>query len=108
MSLEVLDTQVSTKGMKVVGVRRHPLVPLLTHNGPFCVLVIIVSHRVIPFLDEIYAIGPSGICLKHSRLVCSVFLPINTPPILDMGDCLKERKCDLFLVGKIVDKEIPS
>ena len=35
------------------------------------------------------------------------FLTINTPPILDMGDCLKERKGDLFPVEKIVDREIP-
>ena len=32
---------------------------------------------------------------------------ISTPPILDMGECLKERKGDLFSVKQIVDREIP-
>ena len=80
-----------------------PNVGLSTH-----VLVIIVSNRVIFFLDDIYKRGPSGICLRHSRLIWWSFLPISTPPILDMGDCLKERKGDLFLVEKIVDREYPS
>jgi hypothetical protein len=47
-----------------------------------------------------------GLDLKHSRLLCGIFLPVSLPPIFDMGDNLKERKGDLFPIEKFVDKEI--
>ena len=76
-------------------------------NGPFCVLVIIVSQRVILFPDDIYERGPSGIGLEHSRHILLVFLTLSFPPFFDIGDRLKERKGDLLPVEKIVDKKIP-
>jgi hypothetical protein len=74
--------------------------------GPSHVLVIIVSHRVIFLLDHIDKNIRSGLDPKYSRILFGFFLPVSFLPMFDMGESLKERKGDLFSVGKIVNKEI--
>jgi hypothetical protein len=74
--------------------------------GPSHVLVIIVTNRVILFLDCIHKKIPSGIDPIYSRLLCGNFLPVIFPPMFDMGESLKECEGDLFPVGKIVNREI--
>ena len=72
--LGVLDTQLCTQGMKFVCVLRNHMVPLLMQNGPFCILVIIVSHGVILFLNDIYKdaqVGLASIILDSSDEFCS-------------------------------------
>jgi hypothetical protein len=75
--------------------------------GPSRVLVVIVSNRVIFFLDDIHKRVPSVLDLKYSKLLCGVLFTVSFPPMFDMGDNLKERKSDIFPIGKIVDREIP-
>jgi hypothetical protein len=74
--------------------------------GPSHVLVIIVTNRVILFLDRIHKKIPSGLSPIYSRILCGTFLPVSFPPMFDMGEILKECEGDLFPVGKIVNKEI--
>jgi hypothetical protein len=106
MSLGVFDTKFGAQGMEGICELQHCLASLLMQRGPSHVLVIIVSHRVILLLDRIHKQIPSGLGPKYLRLLCGIFLPVSFPPMFDMGESLKERKCDLFSVGKIVNKEI--
>jgi hypothetical protein len=69
-------------------------------HGPYHVLVIIVFHRIILFLDHIHKKNSSGITPKYSRLLCGIFLPVSFPPMFDKGESLKENKDDLFSIGK--------
>jgi hypothetical protein len=61
---------------------------------------------VILLIDLIHKKIPRGLGPKYSRLHCGSLLPIIFPPMFDMGESLKERKGDIFSVGKIVNKEI--
>jgi hypothetical protein len=72
-------------------------------HEPSHVLIVIVSHRVIFLLECIHTKIPSGIGSKYSRLFCGIFILVSFPPMFDMGEILKERKGDLFFVGKIVN-----
>jgi hypothetical protein len=74
--------------------------------GPSHVLVIIVTNKVILFLDRIHKKIPSGLDPIYSRLLYGTFLPVSFPPMFDMGESLKECEGDLFPVRKIVNKEI--
>jgi hypothetical protein len=74
--------------------------------GPSHVLVIIVSHRVIFLFDRIHKNIPSGLSPKYSKILFTIFLPENFPPMFDMGESLKEYKGDLLSVEKIVNREI--
>jgi hypothetical protein len=56
------------------------------------------------FLDGIHKRVPSGLDPKYSILLCGFFLIVSLPPIFDMGDNLKERKGDIFPIGKIVEQ----
>jgi hypothetical protein len=106
MMLGVFDTHLGVQGMEGICELRHCLGPLLTQCGPSHVLVIIVSNRIIMFLNNINKKIPSGFGLKHSKLLYGIFLTISLPLIFDMGDNLKEHKGDFFPVEKIGDKEI--
>jgi hypothetical protein len=85
---------------------RHCLSPLLTQCGLFHVFIVIVSNRVILFLNDIHTKFPRGLGLKHSGLFYGILLTISLPPIFYMGENLKERKGDIFSIEKIVDREI--
>jgi hypothetical protein len=104
--LKVFDTHLGVQGMEGIFELWHYLVLLLMHLGPSHVLVIIISHKVILFLDHIHKKIPSGIDPKHSRILCGHFLPIIFPPMFDMRESLKEHKGDLFSIRKIVNREI--
>jgi hypothetical protein len=78
----------------------------LPQCGPSHVLVLIVSNRVVLFLYCIQKKIPSGLGPIYSKLLCGALLPVSFPPIFDMGESLKECEGDLFLVGKIMNREI--
>jgi hypothetical protein len=61
---------------------------------------------VILFLDHIQKKIPSGIDPIYSRIICGDLLPVSFPPMFDMGERLKECEGDIFLVEKIMNKEI--
>jgi hypothetical protein len=63
-------------------------------------LVIIVTNRVILFLDCIHKKIPSGLDPIYSRLLCGTLLPVSFPPMFDMGESLKECEGDIFPVEK--------
>ena len=92
--------------MEDIGELRNYLVPLLTQHGPSHVLVVIVTNKVILFLDYIHKKIPSGLRPIYSRLLYGTFLPVNFPPIFDMGEILKEHEGDLLSIEKIVNREI--
>ena len=106
MLLRVFDTQLGAKGMEDICELQHYLVPLLMQRGSSHVLVIKFSHRVILLLDDIHKKIPSGLGPKYSRLLCVFFLLVSFPPMSNMGESLKVRKGDLFVVRKIVNIEI--
>jgi hypothetical protein len=58
------------------------------------------------FLDHIHKKIPSGIYAIYSRFLRGIFLQVSFPPMFYMGESLEECEGDLFLVGKIVNKEI--
>jgi hypothetical protein len=92
--------------MEDVGVFRHRLASLMTHNCPSHVLVIIVSNMVVFLLEGINKICPSGFWPKNCRLILGMLLTESLPPISDMGKGLKEHEGDFFTVGKLLDNEI--
>jgi hypothetical protein len=106
MSFGVFDTYLGAQGMEVIGELWNFLAPLLSQCGPSHVLVLIVANRVILFLYRIHKKIPSGIGPIYSRLLCGTLLPISFPPIFYIGENLKECEGDIFLVGKIMNREI--
>jgi hypothetical protein len=90
--------------MEGIGEIWHRLAPLLMQHGSSHVLVIIVTKRVILFLDHIKIKDISGLIPIYSRLLCGNFLPVSFPPMFDMVKRLKECEGDLFPMGKIVNK----
>jgi hypothetical protein len=92
--------------MEDIGELRHYLVPLLMQHGPSHVLVVIVTNKVILFIDRIHKKFSNGINPIYSRLLYGTFLPVSFPPMFDMGESLEECEGDIFPVGKIVNKEI--
>ena len=82
------------------------MVPLLTQNGPSCVLVVIVVDGIVLFLEGLQKRFPSGFEPKNIILVYGILLTISVPPISDMGHSLKECKDDLFRIGKVLDRKI--
>jgi fucose permease len=82
------------------------LAPLLPQYGPSHVLVVIVSNRIILFLDCIHKKNLKWARSHIFQTLCGTFLPVSFPPIFDMGESLKECKGDIFPVGKIVNREI--
>jgi hypothetical protein len=106
MSLEVFDTQFGAQGMKSIYELRHCLALHLPQCGPSHVLVFIVINRIILFFDRIHKKIPSGLGPIYSRLLSGNFLPVSFPPMFDMGESLEECEGDIFLVGKILNREI--
>jgi hypothetical protein len=92
--------------MEIICELQHSLALLLLQCGPSHVLVFIVINEVVLFLDHIHKNVPSGLDPIYSRLICGTFLPVSFTPIFDMGESLEECEGDLFLVEKIVNKEI--
>ena len=85
----------------------HTLIPLLSQCGPLDVLVLIVPHGVILFLDVLSKRIPS-VCGREQRgFPLVLFLTVGFPPILDMGGEFEEHKSNHFSVGEIIDQEIP-
>jgi hypothetical protein len=68
--------------------------------------MLIVSNRVILFLDHIHKKIPCGLDPIYSRYLCGALLPVIFPPMFDMGERLKECEGDLLLIEKIVNREI--
>jgi hypothetical protein len=106
MLLRVFDTHLGAQGMEIIFEPQHCLALLLLNCGPSHVLVFIIMNRVILFFVRIQNKIQSGLNPIYSRLLCGTFLPLSFPPIFDMEERLEEHKGDLFLVGKIVNREI--
>jgi fucose permease len=106
MSLGVFDTHLSVQGMESIFEHRHCLSLLLPQCGPSHVLFFIVINRVVLFLDRIHKKSPSGLVLIYFRFLYGTFLPVIFPPMFDMGETLEDFEGDIFLVGKIVNREI--
>jgi hypothetical protein len=106
MQFRIFDTHLGAQGMESIGELRHFLSLLLTQHGLSHVLVIIVTNRVILFLDRNQKKIPSGLGPIYSRLLHGNFLPVSFPPMFDMGESFKESEGDLFPVREIVNKEI--
>src|ERR1700722_3242067 len=98
MSLGVFDTHLGVQGMEGIGELWNFLAPLLPQCGPFHVLFLIVSNRVVLFLYRIHKKFPSGLGPIYFRTLCGTLLPVSFPPMFDMGESLKECEGDLFLV----------
>jgi hypothetical protein len=92
--------------MEGIGELQNCLAHLLPQCGPSHVLVLIVSNRVILFLYLIHKKIPIRIGPIYSRLLYGTFLPVSFLPMFDMRERFKECEGDLFLVRKIVKKEI--
>jgi hypothetical protein len=106
MLLRVLDTQLGAQGMEGIGELWNHLAPLFPQCGPSHVLVLIVANRVIFLFYRIHKKIPSGIGPIYSRLLCGILLRVSFPPMFDMRERFKECEGDLFLVLKIVNREI--
>jgi hypothetical protein len=99
MSLIVFDTHLGAQGMEGIGELRHCLASLFLRCGLSHVLVIIVSIRVILFLEHNHKKKPSGLGPIYSRLLCGDSIPVSFPPMFDTGNILKECEGDLFPIG---------
>jgi hypothetical protein len=108
MTLKVFDTHIGAQGMECIFELRHHLTPLLVQFGPSHVLVIIISNRVILFLEGIDKIHPSGSWPKNCIIFIDMFLIVSLSPIFDMRKGLKDCEGYFFSVGKILDREITS
>jgi hypothetical protein len=106
ISLGVFDTQFGAQGMEGIGEIWNCLALMLLQCGPSHVLVLIVANRVILFLYRIHKKIPSGLGAIYSRLLCGTLILVSFPPMFDMGESLKECEGDLFLVEKIMNREI--
>jgi hypothetical protein len=106
MYFRVFDTHFGAQGMEGIGELQNCLAPLLLQCGPSHVLVLIFSNMVILFLYRIHKKIPSGLGPIYSRILCGTFLLVSFPPMFDMGKSFKECECDIFLVRKIMNKEI--
>jgi hypothetical protein len=106
MSLIVFDTYIGAQSMEIIYELWHYLAPLLPSCGPSHVLVVIVIDKLILILDCIYKRIPSGINPIYSKLLYGTSLPISFPPMFEMRESLKVCECDLFPIGKIVNREI--
>jgi hypothetical protein len=106
MSFEVFDTHLGAQGIEGIGELWNCLALLLPQCGPSHVLALIVSNRIILFLYQVHKKIPSGINPIYSRLFCETLLPVSFPPMFDMGEIFKECEGDLFLVGKMMNREI--
>jgi hypothetical protein len=65
-----------------------------------------IINMIVLFLDRIHKKIPSGLGPIYSKFLCGNFLPICFLPMFDMGESLEEFKCDIFPVGKILNREI--
>ena len=107
ISFKVFDTQFGKQGMEHICELWYCLVPFLSQCGPFHILVIVASNKVVLFLNNIHERIPSGGDHKYCRFLSGPLLTVSFPPILNMGDNLKECKGDLFSIEKIMDRKIP-
>jgi hypothetical protein len=92
--------------MEIIYELWHCLALLLPQRGPSHVLLFIVINRVAFFLDCIHTKIPSGLGPIYYRFLCGIFLPVSLPPMFDMGESLDECEGDIFLVEKILNREI--
>ena len=83
--------------MEGIGEIQNCLATLLPQCGPSHVLVLIVANRVILFLYRIHKKIPGGLGPIYSRVLCGTLLLVSFPPMLDMGESLKECEGDLFI-----------
>jgi hypothetical protein len=85
MLLKVFDTKVGVHGMENIGEIWYCLVPFLMYGGPFVVLVLVASNRVVFFFNGIL----EGIPCRGNHNYCiflyDPFLKVSIP-------CKKKNK----------------
>jgi hypothetical protein len=77
------------------------MAPLFMQSGLFLVLVVIVTNKVILFLDHIHKEIPSGIDPIYSKLFYGNFIPVSFPPIFYMGRALRSEKVIFSMSEKL-------
>jgi hypothetical protein len=92
--------------MKIATKARSKCMKESKYQDPEGVTRLIVSNRVILFLNRIHKKIPSGLNPIYSRFLCGNFLLVSFPPMFDMGESLKECEGDIFPLEKIVNGEI--
>ena len=103
MSLKVFDTQFGAQGMENIGEIWHYLVPFLMQGGPSSLLVLVASNRAVLFFNGNPEGIPCGVDRKYSRFLYGPLLRVSIPPVLNMGDDLKECKSNIFPIENFVD-----
>jgi hypothetical protein len=96
MSLRVFDTQFGAQGMENIVEILYYLVPFLMQGGPYHVLVLIASNRVVLFFNDVLKGIP---CRGHHKYYRFLYVPlfrVSILPVLNIGDDLKECKSNLF------------
>jgi uncharacterized protein YqhQ len=106
LNLAYEKSTLGEQGMEIICEHQHYFSPLFPQCGPSHVLVIIITNKVILFLDHIHKKILSELDHIYSRILCGNFLPVSFPPMFDMGESLKECEGDLFPLKEIVNKEI--
>jgi hypothetical protein len=84
------------------------LVPFLMQGGPFGVLVLIPSNRVVMFFNGISERIPCRFDYKYYIFLYGPLLKESIPLVLNMGDDLEDCKSNLFPIEKIVYQKNPS
>ena len=84
----------------------HCLALPLPRRAPSHVLVFIVINKIILFLDHIHKKISSRLDPIYSIFLYGTLLLVIFPPMFDIGESLEECEGDLFLVGKMVNREI--
>ena len=79
----------------------------MPHHDPLDVLVLIAPHGVIFFLDVVSKRIPSGCDREQRGFPFVLFLTVDFPLVFDMEGNLEECINNIFLVGEIMDQEIP-
>jgi hypothetical protein len=106
ISFRLLYTQLIVQSMEYIFGIWYYLFPFLLQCGPYCILVIVVSNRVVFFLDNIPKRIRSGGDDRYCRFISGPFLTVSFPPILNMGDKLKCLKSNIFSIEKVMDRKI--
>jgi hypothetical protein len=61
---------------------------------------------IVLFFDRIHKKISSRLGPIYFRFLCGTLLLVSFPPMFNMGESLEECEGDIFLVGKILNREI--
>jgi hypothetical protein len=104
----VFDTQFGLQGMENIGEIWYCLVPFLTQRGPYCVLVLVDSNRVVLFFNESLKeshVGETDNIADFSMVIFSEQLSHQS---LTWGMALRSEKVIFSLSEKLWIEKYPS